>query len=34
MDRFALEQVERALGSEANRIRRGAVRSAAVGAHA
>ena len=34
MDRFALEQVERALGSEANRIRRGAVRPAAVGAHA
>ena len=34
MDRFALEQVERALGSEANRIRRGAVRQAAAGAHA
>jgi len=33
MDRFALEQVERALGSEANRIRRGAARQAAAGAH-
>ena len=34
MDRFALEQVERALGSEANRIRRGVTRQAAAGAHA